>query len=207
MSSRAIAIVRSSVIVLGAAVILGAWAIPTFAGRSFVEVTGRMVPIAGAPPAGREIVLPDGSMAPSGRLRLDIEITNRYPLPVTVDFRGSAFGARLVDRSAAGGEPAWQASAEDPLLEQADESPDGGDSARVIRLAPGTTLLTTDGLTLDLAASAGVASGIYSLEVTAYGIAGSPQPISIVDVAAFDGDGTGHWGREPPGNRPSDYGV
>jgi hypothetical protein len=206
MNSRAIAIVRSTVILLGAAVILGAWAIPTFAGRSFVEVTGRIVPIAGAA-AGQEIVLPDGSMAPSARVRLDIEITNRYPLPVTVDFRGSAFGARLVDRTATGGEPAWQASAEDPLLEQADESPDGGDSARVIRLAPGTTLLTTDGLMLDLAASAGVAPGIYSLEVTAYGIAGSPQPISIVDAAAFVGDGAGHRGREAPGIWRSDYGV
>jgi hypothetical protein len=209
MSGRAIAIVRSTVILLGAAVILGAWAIPTFAGRSFVEVTVRIVPIAGAPPAGREIVLPDGSTAPSGRLRVDIEITNRYPLPVTVDFRGSAFGASLVDRTAAGGEPAWRASSEDPLLEQGDESPDGGmggDSARVIRLAPGTTLVTTDGLTLDLATSAGVASGIYSLEVTAYGIAGSPQPISIVDAAAFGG-AAGHEGRGASGIKPSDYGV
>jgi hypothetical protein len=77
----------------------------------------------------------------------------------------------------------------------------------VIRLAPGTTLVTTEGLTLDLAASAGVASGIYALEVTAYGIAGPPQPISIVDAAAILGDGTGHWSRPASDTRPSGYGV
>jgi hypothetical protein len=192
MRTRPGVIVRSTIVVIATAVIVGGWAIPTFAGRSFVEVTGRIVPVAGVPVVGREIVLPDGSAAVSGQVRLDIEITNRYPLPVMVDFRGSAFRARLIDRGATGVEPVWQASAEDPLLEQADESPDGSDSARVIRLPPGTTRLTTDGLALDLAATGAIAAGIYSLEISAYGVAGSPQSISIVDAALVGCDGSGH---------------
>jgi hypothetical protein len=182
--TRAGIVVRSTVVAIGAAVILGAWAIPTFAGRSFVEVRGRIVAIGDQPAVGREVVLADGSVAGSGQMRVDIEITNHYPLPVTIDFQGSAFQAGLVDRNATGSEAVWQASAEDPVLEQADESPDAGAGPRVIRLAPGTTVLTADGLALDLAATSEVGPGIYSLRISAYGIAGSPQLLSIVDRAA-----------------------
>jgi hypothetical protein len=183
MSGRAIAIVRSTVILLGAAVILGAWAIPTFAGRSFVEVTSRIAAVPGESVASRGIVLPDGSVAASGIVHVDIEITNRYPLPVTIDFQGPAFRAALLARGSTGAEPVWQASAGDRLLEQTDESPDGGASPRVIRLLPGTTLVTPEDLTLDLGAEDAVPPGIYSMQISAYGVAGSPQLLSIVDSA------------------------
>jgi hypothetical protein len=184
MRTRTGAISRSAVVALGVAVILGAWAIPTFAGRSLVEVTSRIAVLGDQPVPGRTIVLPDGSAAPSGRLRVEILITNHYPLPVMVDFGGSAFWAGLVDRSGGPGAPAWQASAEDSLLEQADESPDGTGSSRVIRLDPGTTIVSAAELTLDVAATPAVALGIYALQISAYGIAGTPQLLSIVDQSA-----------------------
>jgi hypothetical protein len=178
------AVVRSTIVVVGAAIILGAWAIPTFAGRQFVDVTGRIVAVAGESVASRVIVLPDGSVAASGIVRVDIEITNHYPLPVTLDFQGPAFRAALLARGSTGGEAVWQASAGDRLLEQADDSPDGAASPRVIRLLPGPTVLTPEDLTLDLGAEDAVPAGIYSMQVSAYGVAGSPQLLSIVDGAA-----------------------
>ena len=64
-----------------------------------------------------------------------------------------------------------------------DASPDGGTSARVIRLAPGTTVVTHDGIALDLSATTAVGPGIYALQVSAYGIVGAPQLVSILDAA------------------------
>jgi hypothetical protein len=177
-------VVRSTIVVAGVAVVLGVWAIPTFAGRQFVEVTGRIVAVAGESVASRGIVLPDGSVAASGIVLVDIEITNHYPLPVTIDFQGPAFGAAMLPRVSADGEPVWQATADDPLLEQADESPDGGASPRVIRLLPGSTVVTPEDLTLDLGAEDAVPAGIYSMQISAYGVVGSPQLLSIVDGAA-----------------------
>jgi len=176
-------VVRSAIVGAAIAIILGAWAIPTFAGRAFIEVNARIVPFGSGPVQGRSVVLPDGSTADGAYLRVDIEVTNHYPLPVLVDFHGSAFQAGLIDRAAPGGRPVWQVSADDPLLEQTDDSPDGGTSARVIRLAPGTTVVTQDGIALDLSATTAVGPGIYALQVSAYGIVGAPQLVSILDAA------------------------
>jgi len=185
MSPRPGAILRRVVVVIAVAVILGGWAVPTFAGRYVVNVTGRIVAVPDRLASGRAIVLPDGSLASSGRARVDIEITNHYPLPVMLDFHGSAFQAGLMSRDETGGQPVWQTSADDPLLEQADDSPDGGGSSRVIRIQPGTTTVTADGLALDLAKGSTAAPGIYSLQISAYGIAGAPLLLSIVDGAAY----------------------
>jgi hypothetical protein len=167
-------------------VVAGGWAIPTFAGRAFVDVRARIVPIAADPVPGLAIVLPDGSAAASGRLRIDIAITNRYPLPVLIDFRGSAFHATLTRPDSSSRTPVWKTSADDPALEQADESPSGAGSARVVLLAPGTTLLSlsSSDMTLDLATMAAVDPGTYSLRVSAYGIGSSPQPLGIVASGA-----------------------
>ncbi len=166
------------------ALVVVVWAVPTFGGRAFVEVRARVVPIAAEPVNGREIVLPDGSIAPTGRLRIEVEIVNRYALPVLIDFRGRAVRAALVDRDATGGNPVWQGFEDDPALEQVDESPDGSGAARVILLAPGTTPLPVadPGLTLDLGATT-IDPGIYSLRVSAYGIDASPQLLSITATA------------------------
>jgi hypothetical protein len=175
---------RRVVVVIGLGVVVIAWAAPTFAGRSFVEVSGRVVPLAAQSASGRSIVLPDGSTATSGQARIEIAITNRYPLPVTLDFDGSAFAAGLMIRDATAGTPVWEASADDPQLEQADESPDGGTSRRVVRIAPGTTLVTPDGLALDVAGTHVVAPGTYALHISAYGVGGSPLLLTVVDAAA-----------------------
>lgn len=179
---------RAAVALLGIALAVAvvAWAVPTFGGRAFVEVRVRVVPIVGEPATGRSIVLPDGSNADSARLRVVIEIQNHYPLPVLIDFRGPAFRATVIDRDSSGGPPVWQASADDAAIEQGDESPDGGDSPRVTLVAPGTTLLpiSDPGMTVDVAAGTVFEPGIYSLQVSAYGIAASPQLLSIVATAA-----------------------
>ena len=163
--------------------ILGVWAIPTFGGRAFVEVRARIVPITIETGRERAVVLPDGTTARSSGLRIDIAVINHYPLPVLIDFRGSAFQAKLLDRSLDGGSPIWLGSGDDGQLEQLDESPDGDSSARVITLAPGTTSLTTTdaGMTLVFASDQVVAPGIYALQVSAYGVAGSAQVLSIAE--------------------------
>ena len=181
------AIVRWMIVGASAAVILGAWALPTFAGRAFIEVNGRIVSLGGGSVPGRSVTLPDGSVADGAHLRAVIEVTNHYPIPVTIDFRGSAFRASLIDRATADGRPVWQASADDVLLEQADESPDGGASPRVIRLPPGSTVVTQDRMALDLSATSAVRPGIYALEVSAYGIGGAPQLVSIVNDVGSGG--------------------
>jgi hypothetical protein len=164
---------------------IAGWAIPTFAGRAFVEVSARIVPVAAGSVRGPSIVLPDGSTVDSGRLQIDIEIINRYPLPVLIEFHGAAFRATLTNSDSGSAAPVWKVSVEDPTLEQADESP-SGDLSRVVLISPGTTEVATgtSGMTLDLAAVAPVAPGRYSLRVTAYGIGGSPQPIAIVGAGA-----------------------
>lgn len=161
------------------------WVIPTFAGRAFVEVTAHVAPIAGGPAGGRDVVLPDGAISDAARFRIQITITNRYPLPVLLDFRGPALRASLIGRETPPGQPAWTAQAEDPLLEQADESPDDGGSARVIVIPTGTTSVpaTDDGASLTFAPTAEIAPGIYTLHVSAHGVAARPLLLSIVDVA------------------------
>jgi hypothetical protein len=188
VTDRARRRVIGGILIVALAIVIAGWAIPTFAGRAFVEVTARIVPVATNSINGPSIVLPDGSSVDSGRLQIDIEITNRYPLPVLIDFHGSAFRATLTNPDTRGAAPIWHASAEDPTIEQTDESP-SGDLTRVVLISPGTSRLSTgaEGMTIDLAAIAPVAPGRYSLRVTAYGIAGSPQPLAIVAA----GTGTG----------------
>ena len=177
-----------AILVVALAVVLAGWAVPTFAGRAFIEVTARIVPVASNSVSGPTIVLPDGSSVASGRLQIDIEITNRYPLPVLIDFHGSAFRATLTKPDTRGAARIWHVSVEDPTLEQADESP-SGDLTRVVLISPGTSHLSTgaSGMALDLAAIAPIAPGRYSLRVSAYGIAGSPQPLAIVAAGAGTG--------------------
>ena len=188
MTQRVRRRLAGAILIVALAIVIAGWAIPTFAGRAFIEVTARIVPVATNSVNGPSIVLPDGSSVDSGRLQIDIEITNRYPLPVLIDFHGSAFRATLTNPDNRGASPIWHVSVEDPTLEQADESP-SGDLSRVVLISPGTSQVSmgTSGMTFDLAAIAPVAPGRYSLRVTAYGIAGAPQPLAIV----ADGAGTG----------------
>lgn len=168
------------------------WATPNIAGGAFVSVRSVVVPLAeaSAAAAGRSgLGLADGAAAPSGRVRIDIEITNRYPLPVVVTFQGPAFDARLTAPSSAGPASgpsiAWHASADDPELEQDVDSPAGGDASRVVRVQPGTRVVSmTSTATMDLSElPAGATPGTYSLAVTAYGIAAPEQAVTLVATA------------------------
>jgi hypothetical protein len=188
VTDRARRRVIGAILIVALAVVIAGWAIPTFAGRAFVEVRARIVPVATNSVSGLSIVLPDGSSVDSGRLQIDIEITNRYPLPVLIEFHGSAFRGTLTNSDSVGAAPIWKVSVADPTLEQADESP-SGDLSRVVLISPGTSVLSTgtSGMALDLTTLAAVAPGRYSLRITAYGIAGAPQPLAIVAA----GTGTG----------------
>jgi hypothetical protein len=171
---------------IGAAIVIAlAWAVPSAAGRFFVDVAARVAPAAGSPTTtDRSIVLPDGSASTATELRIEVQVTNHYPLPVVVEFRGSAIHASLVARDRPGAQPVWHNSTDDPTLESGDDSPDNATS-RVAVLQPGVTVLPSDAarLILDVGSTAAVPAGIYALQVSAFGIAGSPVLVSIVDGA------------------------
>ena len=162
------------------------WAIPSFGGRPFIDVSARVAPSSTGAASARSVVLPDGSVSPSPQLRVEVVIRNHYPLPVVLGFDGSAIHARLVARDRPGDAPVWVSSGDDPSLETGDDSPDGG-SARVVVIQPGTTTLPTSEAEIALDASAGargpIPAGIYALEVSAFGLQAAPALISIVDAA------------------------
>ena len=74
---------------IGAAIVIAlAWAVPSAAGRFFVDVAARVGPATGnSTTTDRSIVLPDGSASTTTELRIEVEVTNHYPLPVVVEFR------------------------------------------------------------------------------------------------------------------------
>jgi hypothetical protein len=156
------------------------WAVPTFAGAAFVSVRAIVVPLPGTG-SGPSILLADGSIADTGRVRIDLEVTNRYPLPVVVGFLGSAFEARLRPAGQPAASTVWRATADDRQLEQEEDSPDAVTSTRVVLLEPGTRIvsMTASGATLDLSTAPGViAPASYSLAASAYGIAAPDQPLT-----------------------------
>ena len=174
-----------------AGVVTFGWATPNIAGGTFVSVRSVVVPLpdASAAAAGRSgLGLADGAAAPSGRVRIDIEITNRYPLPVVVTFQGPAFDARLRAPSSTGlasaPSVAWHASADDPELEQDVDSPAGGDANRVVLVQPGTRVVSmTSAVTVDLSDLPAATPGTYSLAVSAYGIAAPDQAVTLIATA------------------------
>ena len=181
---------RRALLGLGLAVAVvatGVWAIPSFAGRLFVDVSARVGPTSAGAASARSVVLPDGSVSPSPQLRIEVVIRNHYPLPVVLGFDGSAIHARLVARDRPGDAPVWVTAGDDPSLESGDDSPDTG-SARVVVIQPGTTTLPTSAAEIALDVSAGatgpIPAGIYALQVSAFGLSAAPALISIVDAAA-----------------------
>ena len=165
----------------GSGLLLG-WALPSAAGRLFVEVQSHVEPVGGPASGGRSVILPDGTSAAPDRLRVVAVITNRYPLPVTLVFRGSAIEATLVHRGTTGGDAVWRTSADDPALESGDDSPDPGPD-RVVVIQPGTTILPSDpgALVVERPAIDALEPGIYTLRVSAFGIAAGPTLISVID--------------------------
>jgi hypothetical protein len=161
------------------------WAVPSFGARLFVDVATRVSPAADGVASGRSVVLADGSVASSARLRIEVTITNHYPIPVVVEFRGSAIHAQLVARDRPGERPVWRSAGDDPSLESGDDSPDAGTS-RVVVVQPGTTMLPSAAaeMVLDASTAATIPAGIYSLQVSAFGVNATPALLSIVDGAS-----------------------
>jgi hypothetical protein len=156
------------------------WAVPTFAGAAFVSVRTIVVPLPGTG-SGPRLLLANGAIVDTGRVRIDLEVTNRYPLPVVVGFLGSAFEAQLRPAGEPTAATVWRATADDQQLEQDEDSPDGSTTTRVVLLEPGTRTISmsTSGATLDLSAAPGVtAPGAYSLAASAYGIGAPDQPLT-----------------------------
>jgi hypothetical protein len=180
---------RRALIVLGVGalivVVLG-WAIPSLGGRLLVDAAARISPVPGdAPTPARSVVLPDGSASTATRLQIQVALTNHYPLPVVVAFHASAIHATLTSRDRPAETPVWRDAADDPSLESGDDSPDAG-SARVVVLQPGTTILPAAQaaeLILDAGTATKIASGIYVLRVSAFGIEATPVLLSIVDAS------------------------
>ncbi|HEY8437087.1 MAG TPA: hypothetical protein VIK65_00615 [Candidatus Limnocylindrales bacterium] len=161
------------------------WAVPSFGARLFVDVAARVTPVAGGGVTNRSVVLADGSVASSSRLRIEVAVTNHYPIPVVVEFGGSAIHAELVARDRPGEPPVWRSTGDDPSLESGDDSPDAGTS-RVVVVQPGTTTLPSAaaGMILDASSAAAIPAGIYALRVSAFGVDASPALLSIVDGAS-----------------------
>jgi hypothetical protein len=168
-------------IVVGAVIVFG-WALPNAAGRLFVSVSTRLE-VVGGKAGEKELVLPDGSKAPPGEVRIVAVITNHYPLPVVVEFRGAAIEASLLDRNVTNAARLWRGSASDPALESGDDSPDPG-PGRVVVLQPGTTMFpaTPDNvLAIDAAIVGELEPGIYGLRLSAYGISAGVALISVIE--------------------------
>lgn len=161
------------------------WAVPSFGARLFVEVAARVTPVPGSTATDRSVVLADGSVASSSRLRIEVAVTNHYPIPVVVEFGGSAIHVQLVARDRPGDPPVWRSAGDDPSLETGDDSPDGG-SSRVVVVQPGTTTFPSAAaeMILDATSAATIPAGIYALHVSAFGVDASPALLSIVDGAA-----------------------
>jgi hypothetical protein len=168
-------------VLVGAVVVVG-WALPNAAGRLFVSVATR-IDVVGGTTGEKELVLPDGTKAPPGEIRIVAVITNHYPLPVVVEFRGSAIEASLVDRDVSKPTPLWRGSASDPAIESGDDSPDPG-PGRVVVLQPGTTLFPTTpdvSVAVDAGTVAELEPGIYGLRVSAYGVQAGTALISVIE--------------------------
>ena len=174
----------AGIAILAAVVIVGVWAVPTFVGGAFVSVRAIVVAVPDAAPSGVTVSLADGSTHDAGRLRIEIEITNSYPLTVTLGFRGPAYTAALRPVGAAGSDTAWAASADDRALEQVDDSPDvgGAGSTRVVAVDPGSRVVTftpTDPTGALANGLVGAAAGSYTLSVSAYGVSAPTQLLGI----------------------------
>lgn len=184
--SRRRRVIALLAVAAGALVLLVVWAVPTFVGGAFVSVRAIVVPVTGTG-SGSSIKLVDGSTVTSGRVRIDLQITNLYPLPVVVSFQGPAFEAELrpAGQVTATTATAWRFTAEDQQLEQDQDSPDGVSSARVALVEPGTRTvsMTSPEATLDLSLAPGVVTPeSYWLATSAYGIAAPAQPLETVST-------------------------
>jgi hypothetical protein len=157
------------------------WLVPMFGGPLMVSVRTQLVPVDDGGP-GASVRLPDGSVANASGVRVDVVVTNRYPLPVVLWFEGPAFEATATPVDVFGGR-SWVVTADDPMLEQTDDSPDLGSATRVATIDSGEQVIEiTPGVaTFDLNASGGrLLAGTYSVSARAFGVTAPPVDLVVL---------------------------
>jgi hypothetical protein len=159
------------------------WALPNMAGPAFLSVRALVATQASA--SGPTITIAGLAPVRASALNVGVEVTNAYPLGVVVGVDGVAFQAVVYRREANGRlSRAWQASLDDPALEEGSDSPVGGGSASAAAVVPSGASRhdlsgSTSGFSLLDAAGKPLAAGVYYLRVWAYGIASSLVPIAV----------------------------
>lgn len=161
--------------------------LPNVAGSAFVEVRAVARPAETSSSRAATVVVGDGPATRAGRLELEAQVSNRYPLPVVVGFRGPAFRAVIYSRPPDGVlERVWEASLDDAVLEEGSESPAGDSGSRAAAIDPGsTTRPVATGQTAfrwRTHSGAALAPGFYFLRVWAYGIPSGLTPIALTDA-------------------------
>jgi hypothetical protein len=178
--------VRLSVVLLGGMAIAAfvvVWALPNVAGPYFVDVSALVAPrtAANAP----TVIVADRAPIQATALDVGVEVVNHYPLSVVLGTGRTAFQAAVYRRNATGRlVRVWQATVDDPLLEEGSDSPVGGGSAGGAAVVPAGTsshdlTSSTAGFSLVAASGAPLETGVYYLRVWAYGIASQLVPLSL----------------------------
>jgi len=177
---------RFSVTLVGAVAIaafVAVWALPNMAGPMFVEVSALVAPRTAA--SGPTVIVADRAATQATALDVGVEVVNHYPLSVMLGTGRTAFQAAVYRRDAAGQlVRVWQASVDDPVLEEGSDSPAGGGAAGGAAVVPSGTSrhdLTGSTAGFSLVGSSGtpLVAGVYYLRVWAYGIASQLVPIAL----------------------------
>ncbi len=162
--------------------------LPNVAGSSFVEVRVVARPAETSATGAATVVVVDGGPATrAGRLELEAHVSNRYPLPVVLGFRGPAFRAAVYARRQDGTlERVWEASTDDPVVEEGSDSPAGDTGSRAATIDPGSTsrAVATGATAFKWQSRNGamLPPGYYFLRVWAYGIASGLTPIALTEA-------------------------
>ncbi|MDQ3871420.1 MAG: hypothetical protein M3301_07390 [Chloroflexota bacterium] len=161
--------------------------LPNVAGSAFVQVRAVARPEGSSSARAATVIVGDGPATRAARLELDAHVTNRYPLPVVVGFRGPALRATIYLRKEDGSlEGVWQTTLEEAALEEGSDSPADGGASRAAPLDPGsTTKAVATGDTAfrwESRTGARLGTGLYFLRVWAYGIPSALTPLSITDA-------------------------
>ena len=162
------------------------WAIPNMAGPAMLDVQLVALPVSGAGGAtDRTIVLGGTAATGASNLRLAVRVTNRYPLPVTVDGTPTPLRVELRSRNADGTSALiWAVEGSSATLEEGDDSPDGPTTSRAYLVSPGITELAigpAEGVRLVDGAGNPLKAGRYDLRASAFGVGSGLLPMVILD--------------------------
>lgn len=177
---------RLSIAVVAAltiAAFVGAWALPNMAGPFFVQVSALVAPRAAS--SGPTVTVAGRAPTQASALDVGVEVVNHYPLSVVLGTGRTAFQAAVYQRDATGHlVRVWQASVNDPALEEGSDSPAGGGSAGGAATIPSGTSRhdltgSTTGFSLVATTGTPLPAGVYYLRVWAYGIGSQLVPVAL----------------------------